>query len=316
VVLKVSVVVPVFNGEQTLERLVDRVTTSLAGCTHEVILVNDGSSDGSWNKIVELARTADCVRGINLTRNFGQHNALLAGVRACLGRIIITLDDDLQNPPEEIPRLIARLEEGPDVVYGTPIVRRHKVWRNVAAWAVRMSLRSSMGREVADSVGPFRAFRSELRRGFESFSGPYVSLDALLAWSTTNFTAIPVEHQERDIGRSTYSVAKLLSLAITTLTAFSTLPLRIASVLGLVSTLFGVVVFAYVVVRYIAQGNPVPGFPFLASVIAIFSGAQLLALGIIGEYLARVHVRTMDRPSYAIREEIGGPVTKAGTAEE
>jgi glycosyltransferase involved in cell wall biosynthesis len=306
----------VFNGENTLQRLVDRVATSLADSTHEIILVNDGSSDESWNRIVELARTRGSVRGINLTRNFGQHNALLAGVRACLGRIIVTLDDDLQNPPEEIPRLIARLEEGPDVVYGTPIIRRHKLWRNVAAWAVRMSLRSSMGRDVADSVGPFRAFRSELRRGFESFSGPYVSLDAMLAWSTTNFAAIPVEHAERDIGRSTYSVAKLLSLAVTMLTAFSTLPLRIASVVGLASTLFGVLVFAYVVVRFIVEGNPVPGFPFLASVVAIFSGAQLLALGIIGEYLARVHVRTMDRPAYAIREEVGPSATKNGIAEE
>ena len=293
-----SVVVPVYNSAGTLDALVDRIGRALDGRDHEIVLVNDASTDESWAKVVELAAGRFEVRGLDLARNFGQHNALLAGIRAARGAVIVTLDDDLQNPPEEIPRLLARLEEGYDVVYGTPNVRQHKRWRNVAARLMRYSLRSSMG-PVAELVSPFRALRTQLRDTFASFAGPDVSIDVLLSWSTSRFSSVEVEHAERSSGPSTYSFGKLASLALTMLTGFSTRPLRIASLLGLVSTFLGLLVLVWVVVRLVVDGNPVPGFPFLAAMIAIFSGTQLLTLGIIGEYLGRVHVRTMDRPAYA-----------------
>jgi undecaprenyl-phosphate 4-deoxy-4-formamido-L-arabinose transferase len=300
----VSVVVPVYNSAGTLETLVDRIQHALDGRDHEVVLVNDGSTDASWEEVLRLASARPGVRGLDLARNFGQHNAILAGIRAARGGIVVTLDDDLQNPPEEIPRLLDRLGEGYDVVYGTPIVRRHRYWRNVAARMVRYSLRSSMG-DVAASVSPFRAMRTPVRDAFASFAGPYVSIDVLLSWGTSRFSSVDVAHAEREAGPSTYSFGKLASLALTMLTGFSTRPLRVASLLGLVSTLLGLIVLVYVVVRLIVEGNPVPGFPFLAAMIAIFSGAQLLTLGIFGEYLGRIHVRTMDRPAYAIRQQVG-----------
>jgi glycosyltransferase involved in cell wall biosynthesis len=309
----VSAVVPVYNSAGTLDVLVERIRAALEGHDYEIVLVNDGSTDGSWERVVQLAAEPD-VRGLDLARNFGQHNALLAGIRAARGEVIVTLDDDLQNPPEEIPRLLVRLREGYDVVYGTPNVRQHKLWRNVAARLVRYSLRSSMG-PVADSVSPFRAIRTRLRDAFASFAGPDVSIDVLLSWATTRFSSVEVEHVERRSGPSTYTFGKLASLALTMLTGFSVRPLRLASLLGLVSTLLGLIVLVYVAVRLVVEGNPVPGFPFLAAMIAIFSGTQLLTLGIIGEYLGRVHVRTMDRPAYAIREQVGSAerVTTADT---
>ncbi len=309
----VSAVVPVYNSAGTLDILVERIRAALDGHDYEIVLVNDGSTDGSWERVVQLAAEPD-VRGLDLARNFGQHNALLAGIRAARGEVIVTLDDDLQNPPEEIPRLLGRLREGYDVVYGTPNVRQHKLWRNVAARLVRYSLRSSMG-PVADSVSPFRAIRAPLRDAFASFAGPDVSIDVLLSWATTRFSSVEVEHVERRSGPSTYTFGKLASLALTMLTGFSVRPLRLASLLGLVSTLLGLIVLVYVAVRLVVEGNPVPGFPFLAAMIAIFSGTQLLTLGIIGEYLGRVHVRTMDRPAYAIREQVGAAerVTTADT---
>jgi glycosyltransferase involved in cell wall biosynthesis len=309
----VSAVVPVYNSAGTLDVLVERIRAALDGHDYEIVLVNDGSTDGSWERVVQLAAEPD-VRGLDLARNFGQHNALLAGIRAARGEVIVTLDDDLQNPPEEIPRLLVRLREGYDVVYGTPNVRQHKLWRNVAARLVRYSLRSSMG-PVADSVSPFRAIRTPLRDAFASFAGPDVSIDVLLSWATTRFSSVEVEHVERRSGPSTYTFGKLASLALTMLTGFSVRPLRLASLLGLVSTLLGLIVLVYVAVRLVVEGNPVPGFPFLAAMIAIFSGTQLLTLGIIGEYLGRVHVRTMDRPAYAIREQVGSAerVTTADT---
>jgi len=302
---EISVVVPVYNGAATIDELVDRVSAALEGRRLEVILVNDGSTDASWSRIVERSRGNANVRGLDLARNVGQHNALLGGIRAARGDVVVTLDDDLQNPPEEIPRLLARLVEGYDVVYGTPRERHHSAWRNAAAWLIRYSLRSSMDRDVASWVGPFRAFRTQLRDAFGPFAGPYVSIDVLLSWATTRFSSVPVEHSDRASGSSTYTFGKLLSLALTMLTGFSTRPLRLASLLGLASTFLGLLVLVYVLARYFVDGNPVPGFPFLASMVAVFSGVQLLTLGIIGEYVGRIHVRTMDRPPYAIRDEVG-----------
>jgi undecaprenyl-phosphate 4-deoxy-4-formamido-L-arabinose transferase len=310
---RVSVVVPVYNSAATLDELVERIDRTLGDCDHEIVLVNDGSSDASWERVARLSADRPHVRGLDLARNYGQHNALLAGIRAAEGDVIVTMDDDLQNPPEEIPRLLARLDEGFDVVYGRSNVRQHKRWRNFAARIVRYSLRSSMG-DVADLVGPFRALRTPLRDSFATFAGPYVSIDVLLSWATSRFSSVEVAHAERRSGPSTYSFGKLAALALTMLTGFSTRPLRLASLLGLISTFLGVVILVYVVVRLAVEGNPSPGFPFLASIIAIFSGTQLLTLGIIGEYLGRVHVRTMDQPAYAIRQETGSGVSAPGTS--
>lgn len=304
--LLVSVVVPVYNSAETLDRLVTRLHDVLAGTEHEILFVDDGSADGSWDAIVSLARRDRRVRGLALARNFGQHNALLAGIRAAKGDVTITLDDDLQNPPEEIPRLLERLEAGADVVYGTPRQRQHGLWRNLSARLTRFALRTAVGIDLADKVSAFRAFRTSLRDSFACFQSPYVIVDVLLSWSTTRFDSVVVDHDERQGGKSAYTFRKLVGQALTMLTGFSVRPLRLASLVGLATIVFGIGVFVFVVVRYVAEGfASIPGFPFLASAIAIFSGAQLLALGVIGEYLARMHVRLMDRPTYAVREEVG-----------
>lgn len=299
----VSVVVPVYNSATTLDLLVDRVEKALSGTgrTFEMVLVDDGSRDGSWAEIVRLGAERPWVRGLSLMRNYGQHNALLAGIRAAVGGTVVTLDDDLQNPPEEIPLLLAELDAGYDVVYGTPNQAQHGLWRNLASMATKLALQVAMGAPIARKVSPFRAFRSELRAAFRDFKGPHVSVDVLLTWATTRFSAVVVRHDIRLAGESQYTFWKLLSYALDMTTGFSTVPLRLASVLGLGCSALGAAVLALVLVRYLVAGSSVPGFPFLASAIAIFSGAQLFALGIVGEYLARVHFRTMDKPAYVVR---------------
>jgi undecaprenyl-phosphate 4-deoxy-4-formamido-L-arabinose transferase len=164
-----------------------------------------------------------------------------------------------------------------------------------------------MGVEVAARVSAFRAFRTELRESFAEFAGPYVSIDVLLSWGTTRFGWVEVEHHARADGKSNYGFVRLATHALNVLTGFTTRPLRVASLIGLACTLLGLVLLAFVVGRYVVEGGSVPGFPFLAAMIAIFSGAQLVALGIMGEYLARMHVRIMDRPAYSVREEVGAP---------
>jgi glycosyltransferase involved in cell wall biosynthesis len=301
-----SVVVPVYNSAGTLPGLMRRVGEALgtAGIDYELVLVNDGSRDDSWQRIAEAARSDPRIHGLDLARNYGQHNALLAGIRAARGEMIATIDDDLQNPPEEIPKLLAKLDEGYDLVYGK-WAPKFGFLRNLATGATKLALRGVIGSEIARDVGPFRVFRTRLRAAFAAYTGPYVNLDVLLSWGTTRFATVPVAHVERAEGASSYTFSRLVTHAFNVLTGYSTRPLRVASLIGLAFTLFGFGVLVLVIVRYLVEGQTVPGFPFLASLIAIFSGAQLLTLGIIGEYLARMHMRVMDRPAYSVREEVG-----------
>jgi len=309
----VSVIIPVYNSEQTLFGLASRLASVLSVCADqfEVIFINDGSRDHSWEVINHLADTYAWVYGLNLARNYGQHNALLCGIRAAQHAFIVTLDDDLQNPPEEIPKLLAALDQGYDMVYGTPQMIQHDLWRKLASRVTRLALKKAMGIQIASSVSPFRAFRTSARESFANYQNSYVSVDVLLSWGTACFTAIPVRHEARQVGVSNYTFSKLVVHALNMLTGFSVWPLRLASLIGFFFTFFGVGVLVYVVGRYLIQGDRVAGFPFLASVIAIFSGAQLFSLGIIGEYLARMHSKTMERPSYVIRDSRRGSSPKA-----
>lgn len=296
-----SVVVPVFNSSATLGTLVQAIESALPGIEKELILINDGSRDKSWEVVCDLSKEFGWIRGINLMRNYGQHNALLCGIRAARNEIIVTIDDDLQNPPGEVPKLLAKLSEGYDVVYGTPVKESHGFMRDLASRITKIALQNAMGAETAKNVSAFRVFRSKLRAAFERYSGPYVSIDVLLTWSTQSFAAVPVQNPPRTGGVSGYTTRKLITHAMNMLTGFSTLPLQIGSIIGFILTVFGVGILAEVVIRYLIYGGVVPGFSFLASIISIFSGAQLFALGIFGEYLARVHTRTMDKPPYAVQ---------------
>jgi len=304
----ISVVVPVYNSEESLGTLVQRVDAALDGLDYELVLVNDGSRDGSWEQIELLSRDEPRVRGIDLMRNYGQHNALLAGIRSAQGELVVTIDDDLQNPPEEIPKLLAELERGNDVVYGTSMNEHYGFLRGSATRLTKLALRGAVGNDIAGKVSAFRAFRTEIREAFADYAGPHVSIDVLLSWGARGYSWVPAAHDAREIGRSSYTFGRLATHALNVLTGFSTRPLRIASLIGLAFTFFGFIVLAIVLISYAVRGGTVPGFAFLASLIAIFSGAQLLTLGIIGEYLARMHMRMMDRPPYTIRHEAGAHV--------
>ncbi len=299
----ISVVVPVYNSAETLRPLIAAIRAALGTEQTEIILVNDGSGDQSWTVIEELASQCPLVRGIGLMRNYGQHNATLCGIRAARHDVVVTLDDDLQNPPEEVPRLVEKLNEGYDVVYGTPLKDAHGFLRGLASRVTKLALQSAMGVETAAKVSPFRAFRTVLREAFADYSGPQVSVDVLLTWATQRFASVPVRHKPRAAGASNYTFWKLITHALNMMTGFSVLPLQLASLTGFVFTIFGFAVLAWVLVRYFLEGDPAPGFPFLASVVAIFSGAQLFAIGIIGEYLARMHFRVLEKPTYVKRLE-------------
>lgn len=303
--MNVSIVIPVYKGSDTLPLLVNEVGQVLPDVSDEfeLVLVNDGSPDQSWEVISDLARTHPWVRGINLMRNYGQHNATLCGIREARYDIIVTMDDDLQNPPREIPKLLEKLSEGYDVVYGVARKRQQVWWKNLASATVKRAIAYVMGLRTVRDIGAFKAFRADLRKAFADFKSPDVLVDVLLSWGTSRFATVTVDEAARTVGKSNYTLFKLIKVSLLVLTSYTTVPLRIASILGFLFTLFGVGVLTYVLTIYFSLGS-IEGFPFLASTITIFSGVQLFALGIIGEYLARVFERTGGRPTYTISSTI------------
>jgi len=304
----VSVVVPVYNSEATLGTLVARLVPALEQATSafEIVLVNDGSTDDSWRVIRELAAQWPSVRGIDLARNCGQHNALLCGIRLARYAAIVTIDDDLQNRPEDVPALLAPLADGFDVVYGRPTQRQWGFVRNTASHAMKLALRTTMAARTAELVSGFRAFRAPVRDAFADYRAPITNIDVMLTWGASRFTAVPVTHEPRTHGRSGYTYYRLFVHTWNMATGFSTVPLQVATAVGFTFTLMGLATLAYALVRYAMFGGVVQGFTFLASIISIYAGAQLFATGIIGEYLGRMFQRTSGQPGYVVRQESDG----------
>ncbi len=302
--MNLSIVVPVYRGESLIEPLVERFRKSLPGISgeYEVILVNDGSPDGSWDAIQQLTKKYEWVRGISLMRNYTQQNATLCGIRAARYEITVTMDQDLQHQPEDIPLLLAELEKGFDVVYGVPKKLPNGFIRNLLTTNIKQILANVVGVPSLKYISAFCAFRTHLRNAFENFQSSSVIIDLLLSWGTTRFTSVPVNIVEA--GDSNYNFRSLLRYTLLILMSFSNKPLRLASWIGFVMTMFGIGVFIYVLFTYFVVGS-LPGFPFLASIIALFSGAQLFALGIFGEYLALMFDRSMDHPPYVIKQSAG-----------
>ena len=298
--------VPTYKSPETLLAVAERIRR-LTWFTpdSEVIFIDDGNADKTWSILLEIARVHPFVRAIRLSRNVGQHAALLAGVREARHPVIATLDDDLQNPPEELAHLLKALTDDVDVVYGVPRKIKQPIWRSVASVAAKRLMQKALGFSSAVDISSFRVFRSQLRDGFNNDLGPGVSLDALLSWSTSRFTSVEVEHHKRKTGKSNYNFWKLFRFMLDTITGFSTVPLRLATGLGLTTIALSVGVLVWVLGRPLITGDSVPGFPFLAATIAIFSGTQLLVLGVIGQYIGRMHFRVMNKPTYTVAERTG-----------
>jgi undecaprenyl-phosphate 4-deoxy-4-formamido-L-arabinose transferase len=299
--LGISLVCPVYCSAQTLRILVDEICTCLNG-THkfEILLIDDRSPDSSWLEILQISKENSAVRGIRLGRNVGQHGALLAGIRSARFDKIVTIDDDLQNPPSEVIKLVQALDSNGGVVYGVSTDVKQKLWRKASSIGAKQLFKKFLGFDSAVKISSFRAFETNLRNAFSGEIGPSVSIDSLLTWSTSTFCSIDVQHHPRLQGKSHYSFRELVRFMIDTATGYSVVPLRLATTLGSIVTILGFVMFLWVTLRPLLTGVSVPGFPLLAASLAIFSGTQLLVLGILGEYIGKMHFRVMNKPSYVI----------------
>ncbi len=306
--LSLTVVVPSYRSPGTLPHLVDEVMRLVTPrvASLEFILVDDGSPDNTWPSIVALSKTHSCVRGLRLSRNYGQHNALLAGIRAASGDLILTMDDDLQNPPDQIECLLRELTADVDLVYGYPSSEPQTRIRNLASRATKRLMRVGLGESVNPRHSAFRLFRRSLISVADRVHDPFVSIDVLLSWATVRQVAVPVRFDVRSAGESGYTLRRLVRHALNMITGYGVAPLRIVTWLGMLSAALGFLLTAFVLTRFMFFGTRVQGFTFLAAAISFFSGAQLLGLGIIGEYLGRIHFRTMGRPSFLVSDRVDG----------
>ena len=270
----------------------------------EIILVDDCSTDDSWQVIRESQIRYPNLVGIRLARNAGQHAALLAGIRESIYSITVTIDDDLQHRPEDILALVEKVEAGTDLVYGISITEEHSRWRNLSSRLSKRIISLTLGSKHARLMSAFRAFSTQLRENWKEISDPYVVIDVLLAWSTANIDFVNIEMDKRTIGKSNYTLRKLVKHLANMTTGYSTKPLRLVTYIGLFFSAFGFVVLTYVLCARIFAQSESPGFAFITSLISIMGGLQLFALGILGEYLGRIHVRSTSQPSYIIRESV------------
>lgn len=313
----VSVIIPTYCGAATLAEVVQRLVAVMQErtCQFEIILVEDVSPDAgaTWRVVSDLARHYPEVRGLRLQQNRGQHNALLLGIREARYALTLTMDDDLQNPPEQVPLLLDKLEaDNADVVYGVPHTKNHGLVQNLGSYIVRYTLAFIIGSEHARHVSAFRAFRTTIRDAFAKHHSPQVSIDALLHWGANKYSHVEVAHQPRKHGQSGYNLMKLANHALTMITHYSTMPLRISTITGFGLFLLGSAVSLYIVIGRLIGFVTEPGFTFIVSLFSIIGGAQLLALGIIGEYLATIFLRSLGMTAYTVAERTDTTIAKVG----
>ncbi|MGB5306918.1 MAG: glycosyltransferase family 2 protein [Gammaproteobacteria bacterium] len=301
---ELSVVIPVYNARQTLEELVRRLLEVLntTGKSFEIVMVNDGSQDDSWQMLCNLQKQhSDHIVAVELMRNYGQHNAIMCGFRESSGRHLITMDDDLQNPPEEIPLLIEAMEQGDyDLVYGCYEDKKHNRFRNLGSSLAQLFYRRVFKR--SNCVSAFRIIKRELMTSILSYSLNFTYLDGLFAWNTQRIGSVYVLHRHRGAGSSGYSLAKLVGLALNLFTNFSLIPLQLVSAAGLLFAIAGFGAGGYFIFQYFMNSIDVPGYASTIVAILILGGVQMLSLGIIGEYLGRLHLNVNRKPQYVRRE--------------
>ena len=301
--MPVSVVVPCYRSAATLPALSARLHDALPGAVgdFEIVLVVDGGDPATWTAAAALDRDSPHVRALRLSRNFGQHNALVAGVRAARHDVIVTMDDDLQHRPEEIPTLLAALTDDVDLVYGVAAREEHGAARSLASRLAKAALERLMGVTGARQLSAFRAFRTFLRNGFTQLNGPHACLDVALSWGTTNIAAVSVRMDERRHGRSNYTVRMLVRHTLNMVFGYSTAPLRLVTYLGSLVGFLGLALLTRTLYLYFSGGTTVAGFTTVASMVALFSAAQMIAIGVLGEYLGRIHANGLGLPTYVIR---------------
>lgn len=310
--LRLSVVIPVYNSEDTIEALVRKCADELRAAhpNLEFVLVNDGSRDGSDGAVrALLADPPPCrVRYLRLARNFGEHNAVVCGLAHCTGDRAVIIDDDFQNPPEEISKLVTRLDEGFDVVYSRYEVKHHHWFRNLGSWFNDRVAVVMLKKPKGLYLSSFKCLNRFAIDCVVGYSGPYPYIDGLILRSTRSIGTQVCRHAERSAGRSNYTLRRLISLWLNMFTSFSVAPLRLATYLGLTMAAIGLLLVVVFTLSWALDGlfvSDVPrGWASLIISVTMFSGIQLFVLGVLGEYVGRLFMTLNGQPQWVVRESV------------
>ena len=305
--VEISVVLPVFNEQETIKELYRRLTKTLQKISnsYELIFIDDGSKDLSFNLLEELTREdPKHMNVIKFSRNFGHHVAITAGIEHSRGKYTVLMDSDLQNPPEEIPLLYKKIKEGHDCVYGIRSRKTHTIFKNSASFLFNKLMNKIVKPTVPINSSIFRIMNRDFVLNFKKLPERERFISGLMSWMGFKQTGITVKQDPRFAGNTKYSLGKMFKLAMDSLSSFSYLPLQLSSYIGFFIAFFSFLVIIFLFIKYMIFGFPVSGWPSLMVTILFLSGIQLIALGLIGEYIGRVYVETQKKPLYLIEKKL------------
>jgi undecaprenyl-phosphate 4-deoxy-4-formamido-L-arabinose transferase len=299
-----SFVIPLYRSAETIGAVVRAIEALKVEGGHEIVLVNDGSPDGTAEVCRELVKQARVpITYVEHARNFGEHNAVLTGWRNARGAHLVNLDDDGQNPPAEAVRLWQHAKkEGLDIVFGHYAVKQHSVWRNFGSWFTNRMTDWALDKPPGFYLSSFRCVSAFVAKQVIGYAGPYPYIDGLLLQVTQRIGSIDVRHEARVAGESTYTLRRLVRLWLSAWINFSVLPLRVATVLGLIIAAVGMAALAGVAWLWWIDQGPATGWGWLMAAMLIFSGTQLVLLGLIGEYVGRMFLAVNQRPQSVVRD--------------
>lgn len=313
-----SIIIPVYNGATSIERLVRELARIKVEGGVELVLVNDRSPDDSWEIIQRLAKEQPMpIVALDLARNFGEHNAVMAGYSVCSGHFIINIDDDFQNPPGEVVRLLEYAQAHPeyDVIYTKYERKQHHFFRNLGSRFNDRVATFLLDKPKGLYLSSFRCVNRFLCEGIMDYVGPYPYIDGIILERTQRIGTLQVVHSPRQEGRSGYTLRKLVRLWLFMFVNFSVMPLRISSIMGFIFSATGFSLAMYVVYESLAHGNP-PGWASISAGILVFSGIQLLMLGLIGEYLGRLYLMQKGKPQFVVRTRLDPEKRVSGPADQ
>jgi undecaprenyl-phosphate 4-deoxy-4-formamido-L-arabinose transferase len=302
--IQLSIVVPVFRSESILPKLVETIQTEMINENladqFELILVNDSSPDDSWNVIKELAEKHSFIKGISLRRNFGQHNATMAGLNHVCGNIIVIMDDDLQHPPQAIAEMIKAISGGFDVCYTRYLNRKHELWKKLGSQFNDWAATKLLGKPKGLYLSSFKALRKELVDEVIKYDGPYAYVDGLILDITNSITVIDIEHQDRLEGEGNYRLLNSVSLWMKMATSFSISPLRFASFMGFALAFLSIIMIVVILFQKMLHPEMASGWASLIATVLFIGGVQTLCIGMIGEYLGRTYLKLNGKPQFTI----------------
>jgi glycosyltransferase involved in cell wall biosynthesis len=306
-----SIVVPVYRSAQILPQLVEQIYAEMykegLADSFELLLVNDASPDNSWQVIRSLAQKHAFIKGISLRRNFGQHNAIMAGLNYMSGELVVLMDDDLQHPPHAIGDLVRALSEGYDVCYTNYLNRRHAAWKKLGSQFNDWVATHLLGKPKGLYLSSFKGLRKEIVREIIQYDGPYAYIDGLIFDVTRSITTIDIEHQARHEGEGNYNLRRSLSLWLKMATSFSVLPLRLASYAGFSIAAVSLVMIIFVLVQKFLHPDLPAGWASLIATILFIGGIQTLCIGVMGEYLGRTYLKLNRKPQFVVGSTTWSP---------